>query len=148
MSIHARTQIRNAVTNLLIDNTLVGSNVFESRIQPISNAKLPAILVYTKQENIGDHSISYPRTQHRQISLNVEVYVKAKNNIDKDLDSLCLEVEKILSADLKLGGLVKDIVLSSTDIQFSDEGEKPIAVAVLGYSILYSVKENNPDTIH
>ena len=56
--IHARTQIRNKIAEILKGNTSVGDNVFGSRVQPISNPELPALLVYTKQENVTEQSIS------------------------------------------------------------------------------------------
>ena len=45
---HARTQIRQAVIALLKGNTGAGNNVFEARVYPIDDPKLPALLVYTK----------------------------------------------------------------------------------------------------
>jgi hypothetical protein len=144
---HARTQIRNAVTALLLNNTSAADKVYQSRIYPLENPKLPALLVYTKQEVVGDQSMSRPRTQIRQLQLTVEAYVKANGNIDETADTLALEVEQIIATDPTLSGLAKDTMLTNTDIQFSDEGEKPISVVVLTYSINYTVKENTPQTI-
>jgi hypothetical protein len=144
---HARTQIRNAVTALLLNNTSAGDKVFESRVYPLENPKLPALLIYTKQEVVADQSMSRPRTQVRQLQLTVEAYVKATSNIDETADTLALEVEQIIAADPTLGGLAKDAMLTNTDIQFLDDGEKPIAVAVLTFTVNYTVKENAPQTI-
>ena len=144
---HARTQIRKAVVTLLKDNTSAGSNVFEARVYPINEPKLPALLVYTKQETVGEQSISRPRTHQRELMLTIEAYVKARGNVDELTDDLALEVEQLIATDPTLGGLVKDIVLDTTETQFLDEGERPIAVAVLTYSILYVVKENAPETV-
>ena len=46
-----------------------------------------------------------------------------------------------------LGGLVKDTALDTTETQFSDDGERPIAVAMLTFSVLYTVKEHEPQTL-
>jgi hypothetical protein len=143
---HARTQIRNAVTAILLGNTLAQNRVFESRIYPLDNAKLPALLVYTKQESVSDYSISYPRTQNRQVQLTIEAYVKAHNNCDEVADQIALEVEQLIAASPKLGGIAKDTALTSTEIQFSDDGEKPIAYAILSFTVSYAVKENAPQT--
>jgi len=145
---HARTQIRNAVTALLLNNTSAGAKVYESRIYPLDDPKLPAILIYTKQESVGDQmSMSKPRTQHRELHLTIEAYVKANNNIDETADGLALEIEQIIGGDPSINGLVKDTVLDTTEIQYSDEGEKPIAVITLTFAVLYAVKENAPNTL-
>lgn len=147
MPTHARTQIRERVTTLLNGNTSAGNKVYESRIYPIDNNNLPAILIYTKQEQINEYSISKPRTQFRELNLVIEIYLKSENDIDSQVDSICLEIEKIISNDSTLNGLAKDVVLTNTDINFSDEGEKPIVMANLNYNVTYTVKEHQPETI-
>ena len=144
---HARTQIRQAVIALLKGNTGAGNNVFEARIYPIDDPKLPALLVYTKLETLGEQSMSRPRTQQRELRLSIEVYVKARGKVDEDTDALALEIEQLIAADVTLGGLVKDMVLDTTETQFSDDGERPVAVAVMNYAILYTVKEHQPQTL-
>lgn len=144
---HARTQIRNAVTTLLKGNTSAGNNVFEARVYPIDDPKLPALLVYTKLETLGEQSMSRPRTQQRELRLSIEIYVKARGKLDEDTDALALEIEQLIAADVTLGGLVKDMVLDTTETQFSDDGERPVAVAVMNYAVLYTVKEHQPQTL-
>ncbi|WP_439271859.1 phage tail terminator protein [Pseudochrobactrum sp. HB0163] len=144
---HARTQIRQAVIALLKGNTSAGNNVFEARVYPIDDPKLPALLVYTKLETLGEQSMSRPRTQQRELRLSIEVYVKARGKVDEDTDALALEIEQLIAADVTLGGLVKDMVLDTTETQFSDDGERPVAVAVMNYAILYTVKEHQPQTL-
>jgi hypothetical protein len=143
---HARTQIRQAVVALLNGNTEAGNRVFSSRVHPLDDAKLPALLVYTPQENIGERSMQRPRTQARQLQLAMEGYLKARGDIDAEADALALEVEQLIAADPTLAGLVKDISLESTATQLSGEGEKPVAVITLTFAVLYCVKENAPQT--
>jgi hypothetical protein len=145
---HARTQIRSAVTALLMNNTSAGAKVYESRIYPLDDPKLPAILVYTKQETVGDQvSMSKPRTQVRELQLTIEAYVKANANIDETADTMALEIEQIIGGDPTLGDLVKDTIFTTTEIQYEGEGEKPIAVIILTFAVLYAVKENAPNTL-
>ena len=144
---HARTQISQAVAALLKGQTSAGNNVFEARVYPLNDPKLPALLVYTKQETVGEQSISRPRTQQRELMVTVEAYVKARGIVDEATDDLALEIEQRIAADPTLGGLVKDIALDTTETQFSDDGEKPVAVAILTFSVLYTVKENAPQTL-
>lgn len=144
---HARTQIRNAVTALLKGNTTAGNNVYEARVYPINDPKLPALLIYTKQETVGEQSMSRPRTQQRELIVSVEAYVKARGNVDEETDTLAMEIEQLIAADPTIGGLVKDTALDTTETQFSDDGEKPVAVAILNFSVLYVVKEHEPETL-
>lgn len=144
---HARTQIRNAVTALLKGNTTADNNVFEARVYPINDPKLPALMIYTKQETVGEQSMSRPRTQQRELFVTVEAYVKARGNVGEDTDNLALEIEQLIAADPTLSGLVKDTALDTTETQFSDDGERPVAVAILTFSVLYTVKEHEPQTL-
>lgn len=144
---HARTQIRKCITTLLKGNTIAGNNVYEARVYPLNDPKLPALLIYTKQETVGEQSMSRPRTQQRELFVTVEAYVKARGNVDEDTDNLAMEIEQLIAADPTLGGLVKDTALDTTETQFSDDGEKPVAVAILTFSVLYTVKEHEPHTL-
>lgn len=145
---HARTAIRKTVISLLKNSALatrIGNHIYESRVHPIDNP--PAILVYTPSEQVLDYSISCPRSQTRQLTLILEAYAKENGSIDVIADSLCLEIEEILSLDHTLGGMVKDIILSSTETNLSGDGDKPIAVATLTYHIIYRTKENSPNIL-
>jgi hypothetical protein len=146
---HARTLIRKSVVSLLKKNKVlartIGDKIYESKVYPIDNT--PAIVVYTPNEQVLEHSISYPRNQTRQLTLIIEAYAKANSNIDSTVDSLALEIEETLAADHTLGGMIKDIVLSSSETIFSGDGDKPIAVATLIYHLTYRVKENSPNKL-
>lgn len=144
---HARTQIRQAVVNLLKDNTAAGSRVYASRVYALDDPKLPALLVFTPQEGMGNPSMQRPRTQQRNLQLVIEGYVKARGDIDAEADALALEVEQIIGADPTLGGLVKDAMLDTSTTQLSGEGEKPVAIISLTFAVLYCVKENAPQTL-
>lgn len=144
---HARTQIRQAVVNLLTGNTSAGSRVYASRVYALDDPKLPALLVFTPQEGMGNPSMQRPRTQQRNLQLVIEGYVKARGDIDAEADALALEVEQIIGADPTLGGLVKDATLDTISTQLSGEGEKPVAIISLTFAVLYCVKENAPQTL-
>ena len=145
---HARTIIRKTIISLFKNSafgkSIVG-NIYESRVHPIDI--FPAILVYTPNEQITEYSISCPRSQTRQLTLIVEIYAKDNSNIESTTDSLSLEIEDILSKDHTLGGIVKDIVLSSTETNLSGDGDKPACIATLTYHITYRTKEHSPNKL-
>jgi hypothetical protein len=146
---HARTIIRKSVASLLKNSKVflktIGERIYESKVYPID--AVPAIVVYTPNEQVIDYTISFPRTQTRQLILAIEIYAKENTSIDQISDSLSLEVEEILSTDPTLGSLVKDLALNSSETILSGDGDKPIAVTTLTYHLTYRVKENSPNKL-
>ena len=59
---HYRQQIRERVATTLTGLTTTGSNVFQSRVYPIEENKLPCLLIYTKDETSEPLAMSPPRS--------------------------------------------------------------------------------------
>ena len=145
MANHIRQQIRERAGTVLTGLTTTGSNVFETRIYPLSNTNLPALAIYTKNETSEPIVISTNRLMSRELELVVEVYVKQTSNFDDQVDKICKEVEVAISADTTLNGLAKDCFLQSTEIKYNTEGEQPLSYAVLTFLTNYYVQETAPD---
>ena len=143
---HVRQQIREQVGTTLTGLTTTGSNVFQSRVYPLENTNLPCLLIYTKTESSEPVDIGTNRPMQRELSLAVECYVKATSNFDDTIDTIAEEVEKAISADPTLSSKAKDTYLASTDIDFTAEGEKPLAFMTLTFNVEYYTQEQNPDT--
>ena len=145
MADHVRMQIRNQVVTQLTGLTTTASRVFDSRVYPLEDANLPALLIYTKSETSEPIEIGTNRTSERLLSLNIEAYVKSTTNFEDTLDTICKEVEQAIAADPTLSGKAKDCYLESTEIEFNAEGEKPLAFATLTFLTSYYVQEQSPD---
>ena len=145
MANHIRQQIREKFGTTLTGLTTTGSNVFESRVYPLENASLPALIIYTKSETSEPIVIGTQRLMSRELSVVVEGYAKATSNFDDTIDTISKEVEAAIAADRTLNGLAKDTYLESTEIEFNSEGEKPLGYVSLTYLTNYYVKENAPD---
>ena len=145
MANHIRQQIRERAGTVLTGLTTTGSNVFETRIYPLENTNLPALVIYTKNETSEPIVISTNRLISRELELIVEVYVKQTSNFDDEVDKICKEVEVAISADTTLNGLAKDCFLQSTEIEYNTEGEQPLSYAVLTFLTNYYVQETAPD---
>lgn len=145
MPSHIRKQVREKVAQVLGGLTSTGSRVYQSRVKPLSDAQLPCLLVFTLQDDTDHKSLGYPRLVQRGLSVAVTALVKASDDFDDKLDQVCLEVEKAIAADVSLGGLVDDIRLLQTLIQFDGEGEKPVARAEMLWRVDVDVIENAPD---
>ncbi len=145
MANHIRQQIREYFGTTLTSLSTTGSNVYESRVYPIENSKLPALVIYTKSETSEPIVIGTDRVMSRELSVVVEGYAKATSNFDDTIDTISKEVEEAIAADRTLGGLAKDTYLESTQIDFNAEGEKPLGFVSLTFISNYYVKEKNPD---
>ena len=145
MANHVRQQIREKIGTTLTGLTTTGSNVFESRVYPLENANLPALIIYTKEESSEPIVIGTQRLMSRELSVVVEGYAKATSNFDDTIDTISKEVEEAIAADRTLDGLAKDCYLESTEIEFNGEGEKPLGYVSLTFLTNYYVKEKNPD---
>ena len=134
---HVRKQIRDRIASTLTSSvSLVSSRVFASRVYPLTQAKLPAITVYTGSEvsnrlNMGVSDLN------RSLSVEVDIYVRATNTFDDDVDAIAVQVEEAIAADFTVNSLAKEAVLSGTDIQFSGDAEQPIGVAKLTFTVRY-----------
>ena len=145
MANHIRQQIREKFGTTLNGLTTTGSNVFESRVYPLENASLPALIIYTKSETSEPIVIGTQRLMSRDLLVVVEGYAKATSNFDDTIDTISKEVEAAIAADRTLDGLAKDTYLESTEIEFNGEGEKPLGYVSLTFLTNYYVKENAPD---
>lgn len=145
MANHIRQQIREKFGTTLTGLTTTGSNVFESRVYPLENTSLPALIIYTKSETSEPIVIGTQRLMSRDLLVVVEGYAKATSNFDDTIDTISKEVEAAIAADRTLDGLAKDTYLESTEIEFNAEGEKPLGYVSLTFLTNYYVKENAPD---
>ena len=134
---HLRQQIRERVATTLTGLTTTGSNVFQSRVYPIENTKLPCLLIYTREESSEPLDMSPPRTIEKRLSLVVEGYVKANSNYDDTIDTITKEVEVAIYGDRLINNLAKDSFLVSTEIDFNGEGDNPLAIVVMTFEIPY-----------
>lgn len=142
---HVRTQIRDNVATQVTGLATTGSNVFKTRLYPITATKLPAILVYANSETNQAVAMKHPRLSDRELSLSIEGVAKATTSIEDTLDQIALEVEEAIYGDLTLGGIAKNVVLSSTDIEISADGDQPVGGIRLVYLVKYLVREDDPE---
>lgn len=143
---HVRKSIRDNVKTALTGLTTTGSNVYQTRVYPLAEDKLPGIAIYTRTEDVEYQTITAPRLKERTLRIAVEAYVKALTDYDDTLDKIALEVEAALYTDLTRGGFAKDTRVVSFDSQFSGDGDQPIAYATMEVEIDYFTGEDDAET--
>ena len=140
---HKRQSIRERVASTLTGLTTTGSNVFQSRVYPIENTKLPCLLIYTREETSEPLVMKPPRTIEKVLSLVVEGYVKANTNFDDTIDTICEEVEEALFTDRLINNLALDSFLVNTEISYNGEGDNPLGIVVMTFQITYHHTEGS-----
>jgi hypothetical protein len=140
---HIRQSIRERVASTLTGLTTTGSNVFQSRVYPIENTKLPCLLIYTREETSEPLTTNPPRAIEKVLSLVVEGYVKANTNFDDTIDTICEEVEETLFTDRLINDLALDSFLVNTDISYNGEGDNPLGIVVMTFQITYHHTEGS-----
>jgi hypothetical protein len=143
---HVRKSIRDNVVTTLTGLATTGSNIYRTRVYPLAEDKLPGLAIYTRDESTGYETMGIPRTQVRNLTVAVEIYVKGTSNYDDTLDTICVEIEEALYTDLTRGGYAKDTNITNMDAEFSGEGDQPVARATLTLDITYATKENDVET--
>ena len=143
---HVRQQIRDDIVTTLTGLATTGSNVFRSRIFPLEETNLPALCIYTKSETSEYDTIGLPRSVNRVLDVAVEAYVKGVSNYDNTLDTIAVEVEEAIAADITLGGVAKDAQITAFEADFAGDGEQPVAVGRFTVTVEYRTVENDVET--
>ena len=109
---HPRTLIREAVKERLIeqlpkvDARITAARISIHRSTPLFAGKLPAILIYTRDERIEEQPNADPGLRYRKLELSVEI-IASGDAAAEEADVLAQAVEAILDADETLGLLVE-----------------------------------------
>jgi hypothetical protein len=139
-----RKSIRAAIVARLIEaNTKAGSCVFSNRSEAwqheMSGGDLPAISVYTKEEQSTVWNIA-PRAYERTVKLAIECLIDQQDNKagDDEMDDFLQEVEAaLLDREGILHEGVESLKMTGTQVQISDEGERVVLVGTLNLDLVY-----------
>jgi hypothetical protein len=143
---HVRQQIREAIGTVLMGLPSTAGRVYQSRVYPVEDADLPALLVYAEGESSVPSTVHSPRVLERNLRLRVTAIAKSNADVDDTLDTICLEVETALANPVAaLDPLARNITLTDTAIDLSGDTERPVGMATLSFEVGYFTAENAPD---
>ncbi len=143
---HPRQILREKVSALLsLGGTAAGSRVWPSRSRPWLSNKVPAIGVYTVEEDSPAANVS-PRRYDRTVTVLVELHLDAQDErLDDAMDGLAKQVEDILLADPTWGGVADDSALMGTTMGFSAQGEVERGVVLMQFEADYTTRPGQAD---
>lgn len=139
---HPRKLIRKAVVALLVGaNTAAESRVFPTRVPPIRKTELPAIAVYTEDEETDQDSMTTaPRELKRDVDMSIELFVANSDgySIDDAMDDLAEQVEAAMNGNRYLSGTASESVLAATESGVAEGSADPlIGISKLTYRVTY-----------
>ncbi len=135
---HIRATIRSQAVTALTSLTTTGANVFDSRAFPLQQSQLPCLLIYTDAESSSEGNLT---SLERVTELTVKGIARATSDVDSTLDTIAVEVEGALSI-----AVAKDVLLVSTDVEFSGEGDNQFAAILLTFEVLTHTSRSDPET--
>jgi hypothetical protein len=142
VALHPRQLVRDAVVAQLTGATVAGPRVYDTLEVPHRRAELPAISVYTPDEQSDATTTrgTAPREMQRELQLVVEGVVKRSAQDEKltaTLDALALEIETAIFADDTLGDTASDTVLVGTSLVLLEDGDRTMASIRLEFAVTY-----------
>jgi len=101
MASHVRKQIRDRAVTVLTGLDTTGDRVFASRFRELDESDLPALLIFTGDEDIEVSTIKGggAARQVRSCSLVVWAVAQDREDLDDQIDTIIAEVETALFAD-------------------------------------------------
>ena len=140
---HQRKTIRDAVITSLTGLSTTGSSVFNSRVYPNEESKLPCLNVFTLSEAVELDSV---KSTIRSLELVVEGFASANSNIENTLDTIATEVEEALGSDTSLSNTCQSHNITNTEITLANEGSLPIGVVRLVFNVIYRTTQADVET--
>ena len=151
---HVAKQCLDAVDTACTGLTTTGSNVFRSRVHTVTEAQLPALLIYA-QEDVMEEEMSGMQPDgekglHYIISVAIDAIEKdaSETTAENNLFTIRKEVQTALEDDLTLGGKAKDLWLTEATIEDrTGSGDSPVLGLNMLWQIQYRIKQGAPQTV-
>jgi hypothetical protein len=140
-----RKLIRQRLTDRLKGRTAAGDNVFPSLATRNWGENLPAIMVYTRSEQVESELTKAPLSFKVLLNVSVEVHAKNSEDPSDELDDLCHEVEELIAQEDTLGGACEYCRFDSLETEFEANGEAVVGAARLNFYACY-IKEAPRET--
>lgn len=149
---HQRKTIRDAIVSAVTGLTTTGSSVFVHRAYPVDTSEMPALVVFTGDEEwIADEQIATVTPtggtvpQERTFELEIMAHAIGDTYYDT-LDQIALEVETALGADLTLAGAVREIWYAGASWEATGELEQAAGTLTLSYAVSYRTDARDPQS--
>lgn len=122
----------------LSGTSLVGSNIYRSRLEPFARDEFPAVVVEPTADSADQTTI---QTLDWQLGVRIAVFVRGAVP-DSLADPIVLDIHSKIMSDPTLQGYAIDILPTSVAFDLT-EGDQPIGVIACDYVVRYRTNLND-----
>lgn len=134
-----REQILSAIVTALAGTTGVSTRIYRSRVDPVSRAESPALIVQPVRD-VPKENTSLPSTDH---TLTIRVLVIVRGAVpDQAADPIIESLHARLMTNQSLGALIMGINEAPTDFEL-EPADLPSGVIQCLYQVLYRTRAND-----
>ena len=131
-----RENILAAIKTALTGTTGVSTRIYRSRVEPMSRAESPAIVI----EPVSDNPVQNTSLPTLDWTLRVRVVVIERGTVpDQAAADTIQSLHSKMMADLTLGGHAIDVEPAQTTFQLV-EADQPLGLIICEYEIRYRTK--------
>ena len=131
-----RENILAAIKTALTGTTGVGTRIYRSRVEPMSRAESPAIVI----EPVSDNPVQNTSLPTLDWTLRVRIVVIERGTVpDQAADDTIQSLHSKMMADLTLGGHAIDVEPAQTTFQLL-EADQPLGLIICEFEIRYRTK--------
>jgi len=128
-----RENILAAIKTALTGTTGVGTRIYRSRVEPMSRAESPAIII----EPVSDTPVQNTSLPTLDWTLRVRIVVIERGTVpDQAADDTIQSLHSKMMADLTLGGYAIDVEPAQTSFQLL-EADQPAGIIFCEFEIRY-----------
>ena len=128
-----RENILAAIKTVLTGTTGVGTRIYRSRVEPMSRAESPAIII----EPVSDTPVQNTSLPTLDWTLRVRIVVIERATVpDQEADDTIESLHSKMMSDLTLGGYAIDVQPAQTSYQLL-EADQPAGVIFCEFEIRY-----------
>lgn len=143
---HVRKQIRDVAVTTVTGLTTTGSNVFPSRLYPLSDAELPGLCVYTNSEEPDEEQGKFDIFDVRRLTLSIEGHDKLVSGLEDRLDEIAHEVEDAILSNPTFSGKAKTTDIGTIEYGKSAEGDQPTGIVKIDFIVTYFINRGSSET--
>jgi hypothetical protein len=144
MADHLHKQIRDSFKTALTGLATTGSRVFANRTWPLTTTDLPAIRLFTDDEEVEQSGL-LGQWRQRTLGLMVEACAKTGVNLDDTLDQIGKEIEVALANGITVASKKLYPVYAGMMMDF--EEDQPVGIKRHRFRLVYTAASATPDSL-